>query len=892
MKWVRFLLRPFCVSSVAGMLWIQSSPAQSTSSYAHFEGRQTHPVALTPDGTRLLALNTPDARLSVFDVSNPANTQPVLVAEIPVGLEPVSVRARTNDEVWVVNELSDSVSIVSLSREVVVATLSVPDEPADVVFAQGKAFVSCARNRQLRVFEAETRAALATLPLQGNSPRTMAVSADESTVWVAFHLSGNGTTTLSSAEAPPQPLPANPLLPTPPKTALIVSADDPRVPYTVLDHDVAEVTVSDLQVKTYYSGAGTNLFGIAVRPGTQEVWITNTEAHNLLRYEPVLNGRFASNRVTRLTPPSGEMVIHDLDPPLADPTQENPAARAVSLAQPMGLVFSEDGTYLWLAAFGSDRVAKIRAETGEVVARVDVRMLPPAGAEGENSSPFMRGPRAAVLHEITQRLYVLNKLANSLSVIDAAGTQDGYASVLAEVPVGSFDPTPPEIKAGRGYLYDARLSSHGTLSCATCHIDADLDGLAWDLGDPSGEMLTLVGYNNSIHDPLPKNRVLHPMKGPMITQTLRGFMPNQTFHWRGDKPSVQSFNSTFPNLLGGKPLPEKDMDALNDYLRTLKHHPNPNRGLDRSLPVNLEGGNAVRGRDMFNVHEKSHCITCHAYPSGSDNNIDLHSEVGSVQPVKTPPLRTVYQRAQFDRRPGAINISGFGMLKDGTGNFPLLPVGHHYVLEALSNAQEYKDVQAFVLSFDTGTAPAVGHAVTFEAHDRNESGRLSTLTILEEQAALPSTCDVVARGRLAGQSRNLLYDPELGRYRSDRANEVPRSREELLAALQEGDALTFMGVYPGQGPRFSIDRDQDGRLNGDELPPELEVRPGVPPAAAILRWRAGRGDWLLEMSPELAPSWRPLTTPRRHGEGEGGGLEVEELRGADPVRFFRLRRTW
>ena len=30
-------------------------------------------------------------------------------SEIPVGLEPVSVRARTNDEVWVVNEVSDSV---------------------------------------------------------------------------------------------------------------------------------------------------------------------------------------------------------------------------------------------------------------------------------------------------------------------------------------------------------------------------------------------------------------------------------------------------------------------------------------------------------------------------------------------------------------------------------------------------------------------------------------------------------------------------------------------------------------------------------------------------------------------------------------------------------------
>src|SRR3712207_5881398 len=63
--------------------------------FIHFEARQVHPIAVTPDGSRLLALNSPDGRLSVFDVSNAANPEPVLIAEIPVGIEPVSVRART-----------------------------------------------------------------------------------------------------------------------------------------------------------------------------------------------------------------------------------------------------------------------------------------------------------------------------------------------------------------------------------------------------------------------------------------------------------------------------------------------------------------------------------------------------------------------------------------------------------------------------------------------------------------------------------------------------------------------------------------------------------------------------------------------------------------------------
>src|SRR5262249_50711227 len=86
--------------------------------YINFEGKLTRPICLSPDGTRLFAVNTPDARLSVFDVTHPIN--PFLIAEIPVGIEPVSVNARDNDEAWVVNEVSDSVSAVSVSKGIVV----------------------------------------------------------------------------------------------------------------------------------------------------------------------------------------------------------------------------------------------------------------------------------------------------------------------------------------------------------------------------------------------------------------------------------------------------------------------------------------------------------------------------------------------------------------------------------------------------------------------------------------------------------------------------------------------------------------------------------------------------------------------------------------------------
>src|SRR5205807_1869605 len=160
--------------------------------YVNFEGRQTSPIRLSSDGTRLFAVNTPDARLSVFDVSQASN--PRLLAEIPVGVEPVSVNPVSNDEVWVVNEVSDSISIVSVSQRIVTDTIYVKDEPADVVFAGGKAFVSAARKNLIAVFDTVTHSLITNIPVLGENPRALAVNTNGTKIYAAFALSGNHTT--------------------------------------------------------------------------------------------------------------------------------------------------------------------------------------------------------------------------------------------------------------------------------------------------------------------------------------------------------------------------------------------------------------------------------------------------------------------------------------------------------------------------------------------------------------------------------------------------------------------------------------------------------------------------------------------------------------------------
>src|SRR4051812_41680992 len=84
-------------------------------SYSLFETLQVRPLALSADGKTLFAVNTPDGRLEIFKVHG-SKKKPTSLGSVTVGMEPVSVAVRNEHEVWVVNHLSDSVSVVTIGH--------------------------------------------------------------------------------------------------------------------------------------------------------------------------------------------------------------------------------------------------------------------------------------------------------------------------------------------------------------------------------------------------------------------------------------------------------------------------------------------------------------------------------------------------------------------------------------------------------------------------------------------------------------------------------------------------------------------------------------------------------------------------------------------------------
>lgn len=857
--------------------------ASSLGSDRQFFARHNNPLTITPDGSRLCAVNSAEGRISVFAMGQLPSDHPVLIAEIPVGLLPISVRLRNEHEAWVVNELSDSISIVDLAGKKVTATLTTGDEPADIAFAAGKAFVTCSRDNAIQVFDPETHELLDTIPLQGIMPRSLAVSPDGSQLYTSFLHTSNGTTILPRDKAPPQDIPENinPDLPAPPKVGKVVPVTHPEIDYHVLDHDLATIDTANHSVVSYRGNLGTNMLHTAVAPDGR-VLIANSEARNLIALETELRGRFTRTRVAIIDEATTSQLDLNADPDLTFPAIDSSSAPQ-AMAQVMAMLPATDGSHVWLAAMGSDRLAKLNLDDQSLTDFIDLRSLDPADAPRSGST--VRGPRGLALHPALPRLFVLNRLSHTLSMVDT-----NSASVLSEIPLASHPDLAPHLKKGRALLFDARLSANGTVSCATCHIDLERDGMAWDLGNPTGDMLTIKGALLSLHlNETFVDRELHPMKGPLMTQTLIGLADQTKLHWRGDKPDIQSFNSTFPNLLAGELQPDVEMDNMASYLLQLRHHPNPHLKLDRNLPEEINGGNPTDGIAVFTLFD-NHCSACHLLPSGTSNNLDVPSAVGSIQPLKDAPLRTTYQRTYFNPTPGADSLTGFGLGSDGSHHE--LPLSHPYSLHILDDIdrplvtreKEKRDLTAFLLAFDTGTAPAIGHTVTLSPATSPTPSQLEQINTLEAQAQLADLSGValVVRGVYQGASRAFHFESNSGLYHSGSPLTGDLSASDLISGMLPGDSLTFLGVPLDEALVHSVDRDGNGTPDEETDTPLINLTPD-----RFLRWPADHPGWYPLTSPDFL-NWSPLTQPLSVGES---GYQVSDPSN-QPKAFYRLERTW
>jgi len=578
------------------------SPASSHASFTVFESGQVRPLAMSPDKQHLFAVNTPDNRLEIFRIQH---DRLLHTASIPVGLEPVAVAARNEHEVWVVNHLSDSVSVIALDDDAtsghVERTLLVGDEPRDIVFAgpgRKRAFITTAHRGQnipfdpqlttpsvgradVWVFDATALghtlggSPLTIVTLFTDTPRALAVTPDGTRVYAAGFQTGNRTTTAAEGQIPdgfgPEGVagPATNFQGAPaPDVGIIIKFDgshwvdtlgrrrDAAVRFSLPDKDVF---VLDAMASPphqlsgaagFFQGVGTILYSMVVNPVSGKVYVANTDANNADRFEGPgifaghsLRGHLHENRITVLTPGGGVAPRH-LNKHINFNSCCAPVPNgenAKSLALPQGMAVTGNGATLYVAALGSDKVGIFST------AELENDTFVPSTANQIHVSGG--GPTGIILDEDRHQLYALTRFDDAISILDTT-TRAETAHVTMH------NPEPQSVVVGRRFLYDASFSSsHGDSSCASCHVFGDFDSLAWDLGNPDAQVIADPGpfmtalINMITNQPI--DPVFHPMKGPMTTLSLRGMANHGPMHWRGDRtggndaPSAQPDSGTF-----------------------------------------------------------------------------------------------------------------------------------------------------------------------------------------------------------------------------------------------------------------------------------------------------------------------------------------------------------
>ncbi len=745
----------------------------------NFESPHVHPIDLTPDGNTLVGVNTAAHKLEVWRLTG---NQLTAIASIPVGMDPVTVRARSNNEVWVVNHISDSISIVDLSRQTVIRTLSTDNEPADVVFAgSNKAFVTASEANSINVFDLnDLNVPAQVVSIDGEDPRSLAVSADGQTVYAAIFESGNGTRQNGTAFGAGGSIVRDNLNP---------------------DNDVAIIDTGTLTVE-YRRRLMNMVMAVGVHPVSQQVYAVGTEALNDIAGEPALNGKFIKVQVANFTGPGlGNATISDLNPHLdySSPTVA-PTLRQLSLGDPRAITWRNDGQQAFVTGMGSNNIAVINTDNGRV-----------------SQFSVGQGPTGIVLNDSANLGFVMNKFAGSISIIDLNG--------LTEISQIAFDdPTPAAIKAGRPFIYDTHLTSGtGHLSCASCHVDSRTDRLGWQLSDGEDRQLTIDRASNSLPGNVIGTSTISSNKQVMVTQTLLDIMEHPNFHWRGDKPSIDSFNPTYVNLMGrDSEIGSAEMAAMKDYLRTLWLPPNPYRNIDNTRPTTVvlpDGSTATSNRvqvgrtnALRGGGNSNNCLMCHSGQTLATRNFGANPEVGSN--VVAPTLPALYDKIGF-----TFGRSGFGFFHHGGADLFEASRTREFLAEILT----LEGPEGPLANGEIRQAPhaGVGQQITIGSNpSADDLARLDRLITIANTSAW---AELVAHGNINDVQRGFVL--RSGQTFAADATGETASRAELLTQASNGRPITFTIVATGMSTRLALDSNLDGILNNEIIDSDSDGTP-------------------------------------------------------------------
>ena len=537
-------------------------------------------LLLSPDGARLYVLCQGTGEVRVLDAASGRELQ-----AIPVGRSPRGFSFSPDEKrLFVANSWDDTVTVIDTNTGAVTATWKAGFEPSSVMEdrAGKKLFVADRIGNDITVLDAATGAEEETLEA-GRGASYLTMTADGRRLY-ATHVYPNATPYR-----------------TPPESEI-----------TVVDPERAQV------IDRIRLAGIAGVFHVAISRDGRLGVAAELHPKNLVPLAHVEHGWTFVDTLTVFGADVGRVVEVPLD------------EIDRYYARPFGVAIAPDKSRIFVTHGGSDCVTVIDAP--RMLAYIHAHREPFAEDLGASAHYVVariavgKNPRGLVLSRDGKRLYVANRLDDTISAIDTRTNRVAQTIRLR----GPQDVS--ALRRGEQTFYSARYAFEGAFGCANCHIDSTFDGLQWDL-EPDG-------FGRDIVD----NRLIEDLRG------------TEPFKWNGKNPTlaVECGVRTEMYFWRSQNYDDLRLADLVLYIRSLPSRPNRFRAADGTLTPAQERGRAIFYRTVDKlgqpIAERNQCAYCHSGPKGtSQKSFDVGTQAATDNSglLDTPQLSNIALTAPY-----------------------------------------------------------------------------------------------------------------------------------------------------------------------------------------------------------------------------------------------------
>jgi YVTN family beta-propeller protein len=527
-------------------------------------------MAFSADGRFLYVVCQDSDEIRVVDVPSGK-----VVNDIPVGRVPRGIALSPDEHrLYVTNAWSDTVSVIDTATQQVVQNLPTGFEPSGVLSdnAGTTLYVANRLSSDISVIDLRSGKEIKRL-LAGRGASYLAKSPDGKSIYCTHIYPNPGA-----------------------------FRTEPNSEITVIDTEAQTV----VERKSLHNVAG--VFHLAMSADGKLGVAAQLRPKNLIPLAHVEHGWAFGDSLTLFGLDVGGVVqipIDELD-------------RYYAL--PWGVTITPDKSKIFLTTAGSQNVTVL--DVARLLKTVQARRKPfvndlSASAEYVSARiPVGHNPRGVALSPDGKRLYVANRLDDSISVIDTSKEE-----VVSTIDLGG-PRNVDALRRGERLFYTADFAFQGQFGCSNCHIDATIDGLQWDL-EPDG-------FGKDIVD----NRSLENLAG------------TEPFKWNGgnaDMPT-ECGPRTEKFFFRSQSFNQQQLTDLVTFVYSLPYRPNRYRAASGELTSAQERGKAIferaKSKNGQAIAEANQCAYCH---SGSKYTNQKQIDIGTGKLTDRSPIIDVPQ---------------------------------------------------------------------------------------------------------------------------------------------------------------------------------------------------------------------------------------------------------